>query len=169
MEEIGFGGSCHWCTEAIFSSLKGILNVQQGWIASDGLNQAFSEAVIVEYDPLIISLATLIEIHLYTHSCTSNHSMRSKYRSAVYTFSHEQSQFSKNIIRSLQSEFSDPIITEVLPHEDFRLNSEDFLNYYYGNPEKPFCENIVNPKLRSLMEKFKDEVDVNKLSHLSKK
>jgi len=166
MEKIGFGGSCHWCTEAIFLSLKGVSGVQQGWIASEGAASSFSEGVIVAYNPDIIALNTLIAIHLYTHSCTSNHSMRSKYRSAVYTFNEEQSEVSGNAIGSLQKEFTSPVITQVLPCKDFKLNTEDFLNYYYSNPEKPFCENIVNPKLKSLMAQFAGEVDLQKLKHL---
>jgi len=30
MIHLGLGGGCHWCTEAIFLSLKGIVEVQQG-------------------------------------------------------------------------------------------------------------------------------------------
>jgi peptide-methionine (S)-S-oxide reductase len=166
-EHIGFGGSCHWCTEAIFLSLKGVMDVHQGWIAADGINAYFSEAVLLTYDPAVISLDTLIAVHLNTHSCTSNHSMRTKYRSAVYTSNEEQKRIALAAIQLLQAEFGEQIITEVLPCKEFKLNTEDFLNYYYSNPEKPFCENIVNPKLRLLMEQFSAEVDLEKLRHLT--
>ena len=156
----GFGGSCHWCTEAIFSSLKGVLNVEQGWIASDDANDYFSEAVIVKYDTAAISLETLIAIHLHTHSCTSKHSMRSKYRSAVYTFDQAQADQSTNIIRQLQRDFDQPIITGVLAFKAFQLNKADYLNYYYSNPDKPFCKNIINPKLQELMRRFSDQVEM---------
>ena len=166
MEKIGLGGSCHWCTEAIFLSLNGIVAVEQGWIASDGQHSAFSEAVIVEYDAAIISLETLIAIHFSTHSCTANHNMRSKYRSAVYTFTAEQAALAKKAIEALQKEYESPIITKILGYKDFRINTNDRLNYYYSNPEKPFCENIINPKLRRLMQQFSNEVAAGKLEHL---
>lgn len=89
IQKIGFGGGCHWCTEAVFQNLKGVNHVAQGWIASDENNTAFSEAVVVEFNPPKINLKTLIEIHLATHKSTSNHSMRKKYRSAIYVFSKE--------------------------------------------------------------------------------
>jgi peptide-methionine (S)-S-oxide reductase len=165
--EIGFGGSCHWCTEAIFLSLKGVSQVQQGWIASKEAPSRFSEAVIVRFDPNIIPLETLIAIHLHTHSCTSAHTMRDRYRSAVYTFSQQQQSQSEATIRTLQSEFNEPIITEVVPLDSFKLNQQQYLNYYYANPKKPFCQNIVNPKLIQLLHDFKNEVDTLKLSHLS--
>ena len=84
VETIGFGGSCHWCTEAIFQSLIGVETVQQGWISSKPPNETLSEAVLVSFNPNQISIEILIEVHLLTHSCTSEHSMRGKYRSAVY-------------------------------------------------------------------------------------
>lgn len=77
-EKIGFGGGCHWCTEAVFNALSGIINVQQGFIKSPAPNDYFSEAVIVEFEPNEIPIETLIEIHLRTHSSTSDHKMRKK-------------------------------------------------------------------------------------------
>jgi peptide-methionine (S)-S-oxide reductase len=168
MEKIGFGGSCHWCTEAIFLSLKGITTVLQGWISSDGEYSGFSEAVIVEFDEQIISPETLIAIHLATHSCTSNHQMRSKYRSAVYTFSEYQSGIARQAIESLQKDYEAPIITVVIPYKSFKLNTEPFLNYYFSDVQKPFCENIIKPKLKTLLKLFTNETDHQKLKHLIK-
>ena len=74
-EKIGIGGSCHWCTEAIFQSLIGVEEVLQGWIHSDGEATTFSEAVVITFDTNLITLEALIEIHLHTHSCTAMHSM----------------------------------------------------------------------------------------------
>ena len=150
MRRIGFGGGCHWCTEAVFLSLKGVQQVEQGWIASQSPNEAFSEAVIVTYDTVIITLTDLISIHLHTHASTSNHSMRHKYRSAVYWFDAEDEVMIKRIIAGLQSHFSDPIITQVLPFASFKLSLPEHLNYYYANPEKPFCTLYIHPKMELL-------------------
>jgi len=67
----------------VFESLLGIAYVNQGWIASNGENSDYSEADEVYFDPAVISLSDLIEIHLYTHASRSNYSMRRKYRSAM--------------------------------------------------------------------------------------
>ncbi|MBE9583354.1 peptide-methionine (S)-S-oxide reductase [Mucilaginibacter sp. JRF] len=158
MELTGFGGSCHWCTEAIFRSLRGVEKVEQGWIATDGDGKDFSEAVIVHYEPAIISLPTLIEVHLYTHSCTAQHSMRDKYRSAIYTFNDTQSVTAKKAINDLQAEFKEPIITKVIPFGEFKLNEEQYLDYYYRDPDKPFCRNIIYPKLQLLLRQFGDRI-----------
>ena len=168
MVKIGFGGSCHWCTEAIFLSIRGIKSVLQGWISSEGEYSGFSEAVIVEFDEQIISPETLIAIHLATHSCTSNHQMRSKYRSAIYTFDKFQARNARLTIGLLQKDYEAPIITEVIPYKSFKLNTEPFLNYYYSDVQKPFCENIINPKLERLLKLFSNDTDHHKLKHLIK-
>lgn len=166
INKIGLGGSCHWCTEAIFQSLIGVEEVLQGWIAATNENASFSEAVIVSFNPDVITLHTLIEIHLHTHSCTSNHSMREKYRSAIYYFSPKQKNEADEALSKLQSDFKDKIITQILPYTNFKLNKEEQLNYYLKNPEKPFCENMINPKLKFIMKTFSKAVEHEKLYHL---
>ena len=155
-ERIGLGGGCHWCTEAVFQSLRGISNVEQGWIRSTPPHEEFSEAVIVTYDPNEMSLATLIEIHLQTHSSTSSHKLRGKYRSAVYTFGEQQTVLATEILDRLQPAFEAKLVTQVLRHEDFKPSNERFQNYYYKNPERPFCKVYIDPKLRVLRGRFSD-------------
>lgn len=154
LEKIALGGGCHWCTEAVFQSLIGVENVKQGFVASKEQNSSFSEAVIVHFNPKSISLKTLIEVHLLTHKSTSNHSMRTKYRSAVYVFSEEQKIDSSLIINGFQETFNNKIITKILPFSKFKPSRESIQNYYQKNPEKPFCKTFINPKLQLIKKQF---------------
>lgn len=158
MEKIGFGGGCHWCTESVFQSLKGVQKVAQGWIASVNENNTFSEAVIVHFNPALINLRTLIEIHLNTHSSSSAHTMRTKYRSAVYTFEEIQQESAEKIITGFQVAFNNQLITKVYPFQDFKPSPEQFQNYYLKNPQKPFCERFITPKLKMLEKDFPDSL-----------
>jgi peptide-methionine (S)-S-oxide reductase len=133
--KIGLGGGCHWCTEGVFESLIGIKAVNQGWIASIDDNAELSEAIEVCFDQSKISLHTLIEIHIYTHASTANHSMRQKYRSAVYTYNDDQNQEANKVLDALQSDFDKPIITQVLPFYSFEANKDELLNYLYKSPK----------------------------------
>ena len=142
-ETIGFGGGCHWCTEAIFSSLKGVVSVDQGWIAPATDVENNSEAVIVQFLPQAISLERLIAIHLATHSSTADHCRRWKYRSAIYTYTDDQFQQAVRAITTLQPHYAQKIITEVLPFHGFRQNEAQYLNYYYRGNQKPFCTNVI--------------------------
>lgn len=154
MERIGLGGGCHWCTEAVFQSLKGVSKVEQGFITSQNEQGSFSEAVIVHYNKSQIGLKDVIEIHLHTHNSTSAHSMRNKYRSAIYAFDNDSMKASQMILNRLRKEFEQPLITKVLPFEGFKASDARFHNYYFSNPEKPFCETYISPKLRLLLHKY---------------
>ena len=151
--KIGFGGSCHWCTEAVFQSLKGVEKVEQGWIASEEA-QEFHEAVIVHYRPQLIPLEILVEVHLYTHNSTSDHSMRKRYRSAIYTYNREQKEQADGIMKKLQRDFSEPLITKTYTFKEFKTSEETFQNYYLKNPDKPFCKSYIDPKLKLVLDRF---------------
>ncbi|MGB6038132.1 MAG: peptide-methionine (S)-S-oxide reductase [Cryomorphaceae bacterium] len=166
--KIGLGGSCHWCTEGIFCSVKGVENVCQGWISATPPQDTFSEAILFEYDPGVISLVDLLAIHLYSHSCTKRHSMRNKYRSAIYVFDASQELECRKAIQLLQMDFEEKILTEVLYFNYFKLNSEEYLDYYFRNPDKPFCKTYIEPKLRSLMERYSDVFNAECISHFLK-
>ncbi|WP_179336708.1 peptide-methionine (S)-S-oxide reductase [Winogradskyella ludwigii] len=157
--KIAFGGGCHWCTEAVFQSLNGVTKVAQGFVASTNENSSFSEAVIVHYNTDIISLQTLIEIHLHTHKSTSAHSMREKYRSAIYSFSDEQNLEAETLLNNFQPKFEHQLITKVYPFSKFKASREAIQNYYQKNPKKPFCERFINPKLRLLLSDFSNHIN----------
>jgi peptide-methionine (S)-S-oxide reductase len=154
LTKIAFGGGCHWCTEAVFQSLIGVEKVDQGWVASIAKNNTFSEAVIVCFHSSKIDLETLIKIHLLTHKSTSNHSMRNKYRSAIYYYADSQKQECQKIIGNLQANCVKKIITQIIPFHQFKPSSIKFQNYYQSNPEKPFCKNYIDPKLTLIKKKF---------------
>lgn len=153
IERIGFGGGCHWCTEAVFQSINGVTKVEQGWVSADEAAD-FHEAVVLHFNADIISLEKLIEVHLYTHNCTSNHAMRNKYRSAVYTFNKGQQIASTNILKKLEEDFSDKLVTKVYGFKEFKMSPEPYQNYYLKNPNKPFCKTYIHPKLQTLLRRF---------------
>ncbi|MEO0900776.1 MAG: peptide-methionine (S)-S-oxide reductase [Bacteroidota bacterium] len=153
VKKIGLGGGCHWCTEAVFSSLKDVIQVEQGFISSNE-ESTFSEAVVVSYESSKITLMDLIEIHLYTHRSTSNHTMRNKYRSAIYVFDSLDYKTSSEILKELKNKFDKDLITQVLYFNTFKPSEEQFQDYYYSDSQKPFCTTYIVPKLSLLLEKY---------------
>lgn len=166
VSKIAFGGGCHWCTEAVFQSIIGVEKVEQGYVASTTCNRDLSEAIIVHYNGKCVTLSTLIEIHLLTHNSKSDHSMRKKYRSAIYTFSKTQQNSVTDLLKGFQLKFHNKLITKVLPFSYFKPSREALKNYYFKNPEKPFCETYINPKLKLILQQFSEHVNSAKLSHL---
>ncbi len=158
LHKIALGGGCHWCTEAVFQSLKGVRKVEQGFVAANRPNDTFSEAVIVHFDENHISSKDLIAIHLHTHESTSNHSMRAKYRSAVYVFQEREIEEIAQILVELQDEFDKKLLTDVFLFSAFKASDKMFQSYYYSNKEKPFCKRYIAPKLQLILEKFSEHV-----------
>lgn len=156
MQRVGFGGGCHWCTEAVFQSLRGVEDVSQGFIASLAPDDAWSEAVIVTFNPHSIALEDLIAVHLATHASSSNHAMRAKYRSAVYTFDKEQQAQAEAALEHISQKTDVDFVTRVLPYQRFRHSDEKFRNYYEKGPEKPFCQTYIDPKLATLRKRFSE-------------
>ena len=159
-EKIGLGGGCHWCTEAVFQALNGVVGVAQGFIRSDPPEDSWSEAVEVNFDTTAISLETLIEIHLRTHASTSAHKLRGKYRSAVYASDEVQAEKAERALRDLQTEFEELLVTRVLRHNGFKASDARFQNYYATDPNRPFCQTYIDPKLRLLRERYAESVFV---------
>jgi peptide-methionine (S)-S-oxide reductase len=164
--KIGLGGGCHWCTEGVFESLSGVTKVNQGWIASNGENSNFSEAIEVHFDPAVISLKDLIEIHLYTHASTSNHSMRGKYRSGLYAYDDIQFKQALCILNLLSADFTETIITQVLAFKYFKQNKIELQGYFYSAPDRPFCQTYIQPKLKLLLARFNQHVDQQKIAKI---
>ncbi|WP_229377297.1 peptide-methionine (S)-S-oxide reductase [Shewanella woodyi] len=164
-EKLGLSGTCYWCTEAIFQSLIGVEAVEQGWISSIGEDDWFSEGVIVTFNPELISLKNLIDIHLHTHSSTRNHSMRDRYRSGVYAIEPQQLTEIADALMVLQSEFTERLITQAYQFNLFKPSADEMQNYYYKDTERPFCQNIITPKLNKLLHTHGDYINKEKLNH----
>jgi peptide-methionine (S)-S-oxide reductase len=153
-QKIGLGGGCHWCTEGIFQMLRGVAQVEQGFIRSDPPANVWAEGIGVHFDPLGIDLATLVEVHLRTHAASATYVATGKYRSAIYVHEDVQQQQATRTIASLQQEFEDPIETQVLRLRSFKPSDDRFRNYYANNPDKPFCRRYIDPKVDFIRRNF---------------
>lgn len=150
MTIIGFGGGCHWCTEAVFQPLRGVQQVRQGFIRSDTPDDTWSEAVEVVFDDNEIDLQDLIAVHLGTHASEADHKMRGKYRSAVYVTDAQQKEICEHLIAQIALEANARFVTRVLCHRGFKASDERFHDYYKTDPARPFCRAYIEPKLAKL-------------------
>lgn len=158
ISKIGFGGGCHWCTEAVFASLAGVARVEQGFIRSIPPADTWSEAVVVRFEPEVLDLDTLIDIHVQTHSAFSRHKLRGKYRSAIYFFNEDQARASQVSLARIQSMHHEQLVTQIVPFADFKASEQRFQNYFENDPDRPFCRTYIMPKLRRLRESHPEKL-----------
>jgi len=156
VEKIGFGGGCHWCTEGVFQALRGVIQVDQGFLRSDAPSDTWAEGVVIEFDPTIIDLATLAEVHLRTHSANGSYSPEGRYRSAIYIFDADQRSAVARTIAALAQETNGAPRTLVLAFRGFKPSDVRYHNYYRTDPDRPFCRRYIDPKLDYIRRNFAD-------------
>jgi len=169
-ETIVFGGGCFWCMEAVFQMLRGVQSVDSGYTGGKIANPTYeevssgktghAEVVRVIFDPEIIKLKDLLAVFFTTHDPTTlnrqGNDVGERYRSSIFYSTDEQKEIVQNFIKQLVEEnnFSKPILTEVLHLENFYPAEEYHKNYYKNNPDKAYCQVIINPKIAKLRQEY---------------
>lgn len=164
-----FGGGCFWCTEAVFSELKGVLTVMPGYTGGTVPNPSYeavctgstghAEVSRIEFDPSQITYNDLLTVFFATHDPTTLNrqgaDVGTEYRSAIFTTSEEQKKEAEQFIQELDSEEpGQKIVTEVAPLTDFYPADESHRQYYLRNTEQAYCQVVISPKIEKLKAKF---------------
>jgi peptide-methionine (S)-S-oxide reductase len=158
IETVGFGGGCHWCTEGVFQILRGVSEVDQGFLQSMAPDDAWAEGVIVRFDPDIIPLEILLEVHLRTHTANSGYSPNGGYRSAVYVRDTEQHRRTATAISGLMDAVKTAERTKALTLIGFKSSEQRYRNYCRTDPARPFCRRYIDPKLAMIRRAFAHHV-----------
>ena len=167
-KKITFGGGCFWCTEAIFNEIKGVVKVESGYSGGDTLNPNYksvctgttghAEVIEITYDSKQIELDDLVKIHLTTHNPTTLNQQGAdkgtQYRSVIFYRTEDERLQIDKIIKEMQNHLDKPIVTEVKMFEKFYPAEEHHQTYYASNSNKPYCENVIEPKLNKLRQQY---------------
>lgn len=173
LETITLAGGCFWCTEAVFKRLKGISKVESGYAGGKMDNPSYdevtsgetghAEAIQLTFDPQIIPLEVLFEVFWATVDPTSmnrqGNDVGTQYRSVIFYSSSAQKEAAEKSKTEHQKDFSDPIVTEIIPFTNFYKAEDYHQNYYDQNHDNnAYCPLVIDPKIKKLLEKFKDQV-----------
>ena len=157
------GGGCFWCLEAVFELAKGVVKVESGYAGGGVPNPTYhqvctgatghAEVVQVTFDPTAISFREVLEVFFSTHDPTTLNrqgpDVGTQYRSAIYYHSPQQKQVAEQLIAELNAAqiWSRPIVTEVAPFTTFYKAEEYHQGYFQANPNQPYCQGVVAPKV----------------------
>ena len=167
-------GGCFWCTEAIFERLKGVTAVVSGYAASHVDNPSYeevcsgrtgaAEAIQITYDPSIIPYEKLLEIFWHLHDPTTlnrqGNDVGTQYRSAIFYQNDEQKQAALASKEALEKSgtYKKPIVTEITPFTNFYPAEDYHKEYYDRNGYQPYCQYVIDPKVRKLLKEYRSEV-----------
>ncbi len=166
-----FAGGCFWCLDAVFRELKGVTGVQAGYTGGEIESPTYdavcsgstghAEAVLVEYDPEVLSYDILLNVFFATHDPTTlnrqGNDIGTQYRSAIFYRNDEQKKSAEETINRLEKDGTySKIVTEVVPLTTFYPAEQYHQNYFARNPEQGYCSAIISPKLAKLRASFKE-------------
>ena len=179
LETAVFGGGCFWCTEAVFSRLKGVESVESGYAGGQTVNPTYeqvsagdtghAEAIRIEFNPSTIKFTDLLNVFFATHDATTlnrqGNDVGTQYRSAIFYTSEAQRDQARGFIEQLDidepclvstsdGESRRAVVTEVTALNKFWPAESYHQRYYELNSSKPYCSVIISPKIAKLREKF---------------
>jgi peptide-methionine (S)-S-oxide reductase len=162
-ETIVLAGGCFWCTEAVFSELRGVVRVLPGYSGGTVPNPSYeqvctgrtghAEAIEVVFDPAQVSLHDLLVVFFTTHDPTTpdrqGNDVGTQYRSAVFYRSPEQRRAAEGVIAEATRAgvWRRKVVTELVPFSAFYPAEEYHRQYFRRNPEKAYCQAVIAPKL----------------------
>lgn len=167
IKEVTFGAGCFWCIEACFNEVNGITTVVPGYMGGSASTANYNavcsgrtnhaEVALVLFDDALISFEKLLELFWFVHDPTQlnrqGNDVGRHYRSVIFYHENSQKEMAlayKEKINDMNV-WNDPVVTEISPATVFYPAENYHKDYLKNNPNNPYCQAMVRPKL----EKFR--------------
>ena len=173
-ETATLAGGCFWCLEAVYNELRGVQRVVSGYAGGTLANPTYqqvctgatghAEAVQITYDPDEVSFKELLDVFFTIHDPTTLNrqgaDVGTQYRSAIFYNTPQQRSVAEREIAEMSAQgiWDDPIVTEVVPLEEFYPAEEYHQRYFERNPNQGYCQMVVAPKVAKFRKKFLEKL-----------
>lgn len=158
------GGGCFWCLEAVYQRIQGVQSVVSGYAGGNVPNPDYhsvcsgktghAEVIQIAYDPEKISFEQILEVFWASHDPTTlnrqGNDVGTQYRSIILAHDEDQAKRARESKEKWQSEFQDPMVTEIEQLKEFYPAEEYHQDYFNQNPGNPYCIFVIQPKLKKL-------------------
>jgi peptide-methionine (S)-S-oxide reductase len=176
LEIATLAGGCFWCTEAAFSIIKGVEQIEPGYTGGAVPNPSYeevstgttghAEAAQIFFNPKVISYREILEIFFTMHDPTTLNrqgaDVGTQYRSAIFYSTPEQKTTAEKLIEELTKEeiWNKTIVTKVEPLKVFYKAETYHKDYYKKHPKESYCQVVITPKIAKLQAHFIDKIKV---------
>ena len=167
-------GGCFWCLEAVYDRLQGVESVESGYMGGHAPRPTYqdvcdgdtghAEVVQITFDPRVLTFREILEIFFAIHDPTTlnrqGNDVGTQYRSAIFYHTNEQKAQSEQIVAELTADKAFPgrIVTEIVPAAQFHLAEKYHQEYFENNPNQPYCQFVVAPKVAKFRTKFAEKM-----------
>ncbi|MFC6876065.1 peptide-methionine (S)-S-oxide reductase MsrA [Flavobacterium myungsuense] len=174
LETIVIGGGCYWCVEAVYENLMGVKSVVSGFSGGTVKNPTYdevssgrtgaAEVVQITYDANITNLNEIFKVFFTVHDPTTLNKqgadVGTQYRSVIFYKDENQKLAAQTIINALKKAkvYKSPIVTILEPFSRFYKAEEYHQNYYENNKNQPYCQMVIQPKIKKFEKVFKDRL-----------
>ena len=162
-----FGGGCFWCMEAVFQRIPGVVSVASGYAGGKTENPTYkqvctgetghAEVIQIEFDHAKTSYEKLLETFWEAHDPTTlnrqGHDVGDQYRSVIFYHNDAQKAAAEKSKAAAAKNFSDPIVTQIVPLKKFFKAEGYHQDYFRTNPNAGYCRMVIKPKLDKLDQK----------------
>ena len=167
MQTAVFAGGCFWGVDAVFKHVKGVSEVVSGYAGGSAAtanykqvsrgNSGHAEAVRVRFDPAQVSYSQLLQVffgvaHDPTQLNRQGPDVGTQYRSAIFYADDAQRKAAQAYIRRLEG--AAPIVTQIVPLQQFFPAEEYHQNYLARHLDQPYIVIHDLPKLDALRREF---------------
>ncbi len=172
-----FAEGCFWCSEHIFEAVVGVEDAVSGYTAGNTKNPTYeevsshttghAEAIMVYYDPKVISFKELVTVFFDSHDPTTLNQqgpdIGDSYRSIAFYKNAEEKKIIEDKIKELTKTkvFRNPIVTEVKPIADFYKAEEYHQDYINNNPNNSYVKGVSLPRYNDFKKKYKGKLKPN--------
>lgn len=174
LETATLGAGCFWCVEAVFDDLRGVEDVVSGYSNGHVENPTYkqvcngdtghAEVTQIKFDPSVISFRDVLHVFFSVHDPTTLNrqggDIGTQYRSGIFFHTLEQEQIAHEVIAELKMAniWENPIVTEVTPVANYYPAEDYHQEYFANNPNQPYCQAVVAPKVAKFRQKYVDQL-----------
>ncbi len=168
------GGGCFWCTEAVFSELKGVEKVESGYSGGTVPNPTYeqvctgrtghAEVAQITFNPTVISYKEILQIFFTVHDPTTLNrqgaDVGTQYRSAIFYHNEEQRMIAEQVVKEIEDAkiWDAPIVTQLAPFETFYKAEDYHQEYFKQNPYQSYCQVVVAPKVAKFRAHYREKL-----------
>ena len=170
-QSIVLGGGCFWCVEAVYLRLNGVTAATSGYAGGTtpnptynevcGGNTGHAEVVKVDFDADVVSLDEILDLFWKAHDPTTLNrqgaDVGTQYRSIILYADEAQKSAAEKSKAAAQSDFKDPIVTEIEPLGEFYKAENYHQDYFKRNPEAGYCRVVIAPKVAKIEKVLADK------------